>query len=136
MINRDFIKGFAAGVGVAVVVPVVAVAVITGGRPLTRALSRGGSMMAEKAREAAAEAGEIIGDLIAETRADLDELWDYTTRNAVDDLYSNVRPVKFTTLLLMLLTEFADFVRELERARKLWDNYIETDDELVPGPVT
>ena len=67
---------------------------------------------------------------------DLEELLVYSTRSAVDDLYSNVRPVKFTTLLLTLLTEFADFVREVERARNLWDNYIETDDELVPGPVT
>ncbi|MGD8976546.1 MAG: DUF5132 domain-containing protein [Gammaproteobacteria bacterium] len=73
MANGDFFKGFALGVAVAVAVPVVAIAVLTGGRPLARAASRGAGMLADKAREAAAETGEIIEDLIAESRADLDE---------------------------------------------------------------
>jgi hypothetical protein len=73
MANGDFIKGFALGIGVAIAVPIVAVAVLTGGRPLARAASRGAGMLADKAREAAAETGEIIEDLIAESRAGLDE---------------------------------------------------------------
>lgn len=67
---------------------------------------------------------------------DLEELLTYSTHSAVDDLYSSVRPIKFTTLLLTLLTEFSDYVRELERARNLWDNYIETKAETVVNPVT
>lgn len=71
MISSDFIKGFAVGVGVAIAVPVATVALLTGGRPLVRALTRGADMLADKAREAAWETGEIIEDLIAESRADL-----------------------------------------------------------------
>ena len=67
---------------------------------------------------------------------DLEELLTYSTHSAVDDLYSSVRPIKFTTLLLTLLTEFSDYVRELERARNLWDNFIETKAETVVNPVT
>ena len=70
MLNGDFLRGFAVGVGVAVVIPLAAVAVLVGRKPLGRALSRGCGMLSEKAREAVAEAGEIIEDLIAETRAD------------------------------------------------------------------
>jgi hypothetical protein len=69
MINRDFVRGFALGVGVTVLVPVVVAALVVGPKPLGRALSRGRDMLAQKAREAAAEAGEIIEDMIAESRA-------------------------------------------------------------------
>ena len=67
---------------------------------------------------------------------DLEELLTHSTHSAVDDLYSSVRPIKFTTLLLTMLTEFTDYVRELERARKLWDNYIDTQAEAAANPVT
>lgn len=66
-----------------------------------------------------------IADLIRE----LDQLLTKATRAAVADLYGDVRPVKFTTLILTLLTELADFVREIERAHGLWDNYIRHGDE-------
>jgi phosphate/sulfate permease len=73
---------------------------------------------------------------ITDLLKDLEELLTHSTRSAVDDLYSSVRPIKFTTLLLTLLTEFADYVRELERARNLWDNYIDSGADPVIKPVT
>jgi hypothetical protein len=73
MINRDFIQGFAVGVGVTVAVSAIAVTLVVGRRPFARAVFRGGNMLVEKAREAAAEAGEIIEDLIAEARAEADD---------------------------------------------------------------
>jgi len=51
--------------------------------------------------------------------ADLFELLERATAAAVGDLHGGVRPVKNTTLVLTLLTELADFVREMERARSL-----------------
>jgi hypothetical protein len=70
----------------------------------------------------------------------LDELLTEATRAAVDDLYSNLRPVKFTTLLLTLLTELADYVREIERAHGLWSNYIRQEPTIseeisLGGPI-
>lgn len=73
MFNRDFIQGFAVGVGVTVAVSAIAITLVVGRRPFARAVVRGGNMLVEKAREAAAEAGEIIEDLIAESRIDEDE---------------------------------------------------------------
>ena len=64
--------------------------------------------------------------------ADMDELLTRATRAAVSDLYDNVRPVKFTTLMLTLLTEMADYVREIERAHSLWDNYIKLEESEDP----
>ena len=66
----------------------------------------------------------------------LNRLLAESTRSAVSDLYTDVRPVKFTTLLLTLLTELADFVREVERACDLWRNYIDIEDggRAEPGP--
>ena len=46
-------------------------------------------------------------------------LLERATRAAIDDLYEKRRPVKNTTLVLTMLTELADFVREMERARNL-----------------
>jgi hypothetical protein len=73
MFNRDFMQGFAVGVGVTLAVSLVAVTLVAGRRPVTRALTRGGGMLVDKAREAAAEAGEIIEDLIAEMRVEQGE---------------------------------------------------------------
>ena len=66
-------------------------------------------------------------DQIADLIRELDRLLTDTTRAAVGELYGNVRPVMFTTLVLTLLTELADFVREIERAHALWDNFIRPD---------
>lgn len=86
MANGDFIKGFALGVGVTIVVPIAAVALLTGGRPLVRALTRSADMLADKAREAASETGEIIEDLIAESRAGLEH-------GGVAESYQDEEPV-------------------------------------------
>jgi hypothetical protein len=51
---------------------------------------------------------------------DLMELLRRCTASAVADLYDNVRPVKNSTLMLTLLTELADYVREMYRAQRLW----------------
>jgi hypothetical protein len=53
---------------------------------------------------------------------DLIVLLERTTRSAVSDLYTNVRPVKNTTLVVTLLTEMADFAREMQRAERLWNS--------------
>ena len=65
--------------------------------------------------------------MLAELQNNLDTLLTQATRDVVGDLYGNVRPVKFTTLLLTMLTELADFDRELERSRNLWNSYISQD---------
>jgi phosphate/sulfate permease len=57
----------------------------------------------------------------------LNELLTKAKRLVVRDLYNDVRPVKFTTLLLTMLTELSDFDRELGRARSLWDSFIKQD---------
>jgi hypothetical protein len=87
MFNRDFIQGFAVGVGVTVAVSAIAVTLVVGRRPFARAVIRGGNMLVEKAREAAAEAGEIIEDLIAEARVEgvLDETEAYGDLKSSND---------------------------------------------------
>lgn len=57
----------------------------------------------------------------------MNELLTKAKRSVVRDLYSDVRPVKFTTLLLTMLTELTDYDRELGRARSLWDDFISQD---------
>jgi len=64
---------------------------------------------------------------IAKHQAALEELHDRATRTVVSDLYNEVRPVKFTTLLLAMLTELADYDRELKRARTLWNDFLSHD---------
>lgn len=87
MFNRDFIQGFAVGVGVTVAASAIAVTLVVGRRPFARAVLRGGNMLLEKAREAAAEAGEIIEDLIAEARVEgaLGETESYRDLNAPNE---------------------------------------------------
>lgn len=82
MLSSDFVKGVAVGIGVAVIVPVAAVALLVGRKPLGRALSRGCELLSGKARETMAEAGEIIEDLIAESRAPFGAPVDTTERGA------------------------------------------------------
>ena len=57
----------------------------------------------------------------------MNELLTKAKRSVVRDLYGDVRPVKFTTLLLTMLTELTDYDRELGRARGLWDDFISQD---------
>ncbi|MEE4173899.1 MAG: inorganic phosphate transporter [Xanthomonadales bacterium] len=72
------------------------------------------ALMAEswdRGKPADREAVEVLGELMAMLEA--------ATRQAVADLYHGSRPVKNTTLVLTVLTELADFVREMERADRL-----------------
>lgn len=63
----------AAGVGVAVLAPVLAPIIAGAARPLARAAIKTGIIMYEKGREAVAEVGEVFDDLVAEARAELEQ---------------------------------------------------------------
>jgi hypothetical protein len=71
--NPNTIKGFAWGVGVAVLAPVAVTALVTVGRPALRAAIKAGLLLYDQGREKMAEAGELWEDLVAEAQADLDE---------------------------------------------------------------
>lgn len=62
--------------------------------------------------------------------ADLSELLKRATNEVVENLYDGVRPVKNTTLVLTLITELTDFLREMERARRL----MRSVDDVVFAP--
>jgi hypothetical protein len=61
--------GLAAGIGAAVVLPVLA----GFGKPLAKAAIKGGLNLYEKSRGFVAEAGEVFEDLVAEARAEMAE---------------------------------------------------------------
>jgi hypothetical protein len=63
----------AAGIGVAVLAPVLLPIIAGAGRPLARAAIKTGIIMYEKGREAAAEVGEVFDDLVAEARAEIQQ---------------------------------------------------------------
>lgn len=68
--NQQVALGVALGVGCALLIPVVGMAVAAGGaRPARRALARGGCVFGEKTREVFSELGEVYEDFIAEARA-------------------------------------------------------------------
>jgi len=74
-INKDSSKGFAFGLAAAVLVPVAATALLTVGRPATRAAIRAGLIIYERGRETLAEIGEVAEDLVAEAKAELEEAY-------------------------------------------------------------
>jgi uncharacterized protein (UPF0254 family) len=61
------------GVGAALVAPAVLPALISGLRPLAKALIKGGIQVYDAAKETAAEAEEQLSDLVAEVQAELTE---------------------------------------------------------------
>lgn len=63
----------AAGIGVAVLAPVLLPIIAGAARPLARAAIKTGIIMYEKGREAAAEVGEVFDDLVAEARAEIQQ---------------------------------------------------------------
>lgn len=63
----------AAGVGVAVLAPVLIPIIAGAARPLARAAIKTGIIMYEKGREAAAEVGEVFDDLVAEARSEMQQ---------------------------------------------------------------
>ena len=71
--SSDKLKGFAAGVGISLVTPLVLTALATVARPAARAAIKAGLVLYEKGREKVAEASEAIEDLVAEAQAELEE---------------------------------------------------------------
>ena len=63
--------------------------------------------------------GRAVEDGEAAMLADLMERLEAATHAAISDLYDGSRPIKNTTLVLTVLTELADFVREMGRASRL-----------------
>ncbi|MCF7984062.1 MAG: DUF5132 domain-containing protein [Thiohalocapsa sp.] len=71
--GSGFAKGVAFGLGVAVLLPVAAMALAPVTRPLARSAIKAGLVAFEKGREAATELGEMLDDLVAEVRDELVE---------------------------------------------------------------
>ena len=76
LLNSNFLKNptvrnTAIGIGVAILVPVVAKAVAPLVRPVARSALKMGVVTYEKGREAIAEFGEIVDDMVAEVREEL-----------------------------------------------------------------
>ncbi len=67
------IPGIAAGVGAIVLAPLLVPAVAKVGKPVAKAVIKGGIVAYEKSRTTFAEAGEAIEDLVAEVKAELAE---------------------------------------------------------------
>ncbi len=67
------IRGIAAGVGAAVLAPVLIPVVSKAGKPVAKALIKGGIIAYKKSRSALAETGEVLEDLVAEVTAELAE---------------------------------------------------------------
>lgn len=75
MSKQDVAIGVAAGVAIAALAPLaILIAIGGGGRPLMRALSRGGHVLSDKARETFAEFQEITEDFVTEMRAPSDSI--------------------------------------------------------------
>lgn len=68
-VNRDWVKGFAVGIGAAVVAPVVFPLLARSARPAMHAAIRAGVNAYEKGRVRVAELGEYAEDMVAEARA-------------------------------------------------------------------
>lgn len=71
--SNDKLKGFATGVGISLLTPLVLTALSTFARPAARAAIKAGLVLYERGREKIAEANEVIEDLVAEARAELEE---------------------------------------------------------------
>lgn len=71
-------KGFAIGIGVALLAPVVLPVLAKAGRPLARAAIKSGMLLYEKGRETVAEMGEVVEDLVAEAQAEIEEETEYS----------------------------------------------------------
>ena len=69
----DKFKGFATGVGVSLLTPLVVTALATVARPAARSAIKAGLVLYERGREKFAELNEAIEDLVAEAQAELEE---------------------------------------------------------------
>jgi hypothetical protein len=73
MIWNDKTKGFALGIGAAILAPIVYELAVTVGRPAVKKLLKTGMKLAEQGMEKVAEASEHFEDLVAEVREEVDE---------------------------------------------------------------
>ena len=71
--SGEMTKGFALGVGVALLAPMAFAAMSGFARPASRAALKAGILFYEKGRETVAELGEVLDDLVAEARHELQE---------------------------------------------------------------
>jgi len=70
-LNNPTVRNTLIGIGVAILVPIVARAVAPFVRPVARSALKMGVVTYEKGREAIAEFGEIVDDMVAEVREEL-----------------------------------------------------------------
>ena len=82
--RNDLLKGAAIGIGVAVLVPVVAMALVPIVRPMARSVLRAGLLAYEKTREAMDEVGEAVDDIKAEVEEELVEAREHAAAGAED----------------------------------------------------
>jgi hypothetical protein len=66
-------SGLIAGIGAAILAPLVIPALANIGKPLAKTAVKGGLVFYEKTKEVFAEAGELFEDIVAESRAELAE---------------------------------------------------------------
>jgi hypothetical protein len=69
--NDDLLKGVAIGIGAAVLVPVVMVALAPVVKPLARSAMKSGILAYERLREAVEEFGETVEDMVAEVEDEM-----------------------------------------------------------------
>jgi len=65
------VTGLALGAAVVVLGPVVLPAALAVGKPLAKAMVKGGLMIYDRGREMVAEAGEVVEDIVAEARSEM-----------------------------------------------------------------
>jgi hypothetical protein len=71
LLRDDRVKGFAVGIGVAVLVPLAVIALAPVIKPAARSAAKAGLRAYEQLRQTVEDAGEIVEDLVAETQAEL-----------------------------------------------------------------
>jgi len=69
--NDDLLKGVAIGIGAAILVPVVMVALAPVMKPLARSAMKSGILAYERLREAVEEFGETVEDMVAEVEEEM-----------------------------------------------------------------
>lgn len=72
---KDFLEdvpgGWIVGIGAIVAAPIVAPVLAKAGKPLAKAVIKGGLRLYEQSKGAIAEVGEVFEDLVAEAQAEL-----------------------------------------------------------------
>jgi hypothetical protein len=71
LLKNPAVRNTAIGIGVAILVPIVAKALAPFVRPVARSAVKMGAVTLEKGRETFAELGEIVDDMVAEVREEM-----------------------------------------------------------------